>query len=250
MSIDATQTAEAKLAVLPTSSLRPSITETLTPMSEPMVKAILTDVPSGEATGGETVSQWCDVFSDNVINQERWQIGGDEENLIYEEDGVLNFIVLEEQSARENKDKWLSGLPEMRPIREVSFTITLLDSNDVSGATRIEVFQTGGRELNASFGPSPNGPELEFGFCPDSSCSDYGDYVHPGPPAKGPIALGTPLNTRLVWIDEKVVFYIDGFSPVEVAAAEPITNLRLSLHADQGSVFHAVIDNFCVTYEQ
>jgi len=239
--IAATQTAEAKLAAIPTDTPLPSSTPTFTPPPTLME----TPAPTLLAAGGGGVSQWCDDFNDGRIDENKWLLPTDE-NYIYGRDGVLNL--LNEVQAENLVGASLEATGAGRPIREVSFTITLESyQGGIAGAAGLEVHLEGGRDLSVDVGPGSNDPGVEFSICRNPPCSgDYNEYDHPD---GGPFPVGVSTPVRVVWTGEKVEFYVDNVFRVEQSVDPgPITELQFYMYADPGSVFHAKVDDVCVIY--
>lgn len=244
-----TQVATVQATAASTTTNAPAPTGTLLPTDTPVPEPSETPTASSQETGAR-ITTICDSFDDNQLIENNWILDGDEAQLIYLQDGVLHFDIPEGQSAGGNQDKWVWWRTENKPVPEITFIFTLLNANDESVGTRIETFLEDGRELSASFGSGPNGPELEFSFCPldfSGQCSGYGDYDHPDPVNKA-IEINVPIFVRVTQEDGAVMFYTDNMLQGQASTNQSIADSRLNLHGDTGSVFHATVDDFCVSY--
>ncbi len=191
------------------------------------------------------ITQWCDNFNDGQIDQSKW-LSPTDANLIYEQDGVLNLRVTAEQS--QGGEVWakLNAIPAGQ-INAVSFATTLRSfTGAIPGAGGLGVDLEDTRIFSLDVGPGPDGPGSEFYLCHTLPCTAYDQSYHPGA-TSFPVNLLTPM--RLVWTGETVKFFVNGEARVEAPTNyKSITGFHLYLYADPGSVFHATVDDVCVTY--
>jgi hypothetical protein len=263
IAIHATQTAEAlhtsaavtqnflmQATGIPATSTKSDITTsiiTLSPVSPSETLALQPTVSSA--------LQWCDGFDERNIDLDKWN-SPDHQAIIYPENGVLNFIVSEEQTRNDEVNASLDTKQTNppKPIQEVSYTVTLKSYGiNATGSVGIDIFLLGiDPVLSVDIGPDSNNLEGEFSFCPNFD-TYYFDCEHPTPYPNGdfiPVTLESPTKVRVVWTGEKVDFYI-GDNAIPLASqpvASPIENFLLHVDANQGSTLQATIDNVCVTY--
>jgi hypothetical protein len=241
----------------------PTPSTTATPQTATLVPPVSSDTPSPTSTpslqpptGTATIQtgaepSWCDDFDDGTIDQSRWNLPTDS-TIIYEQNGTLNFRVIEEQS-RDN-DAWagLDAKQAGQPISEVSYTIALESyGENVPGGVGVDIFLMNEDPLYSfDIGPGPNGAGGEFSFCPNYDAG-YDDCEHPTPlPDKASLSvnLQTPMQVRVVDTGKDITFYVDNELRANRPVNAPIENFQFYVYADPGSTLHAAIDNVCVTY--
>jgi hypothetical protein len=212
-----------------------------------------------------TTSTWCDDFNAGTIDTSKWGPPTDG-NLIFERDGVLNLANSSPAQTTLGSDLQAIGLG--RRIKEISLTLTLASNEGGNtGGAGLRVDLESGRDLYMYIGPGENAggypSEAEFQICRNPPCNpdnsnEYATYQSLFP-------IGTPTHVRVNWRGDRVEFYIDDVlqdhnleseSPQDPSSMmellsrdhEPITQFGFTMYADPGSVFHATVDDLCVTY--
>lgn len=197
-----------------------------------------------------STSQQCDDFNGQQIDENKWQFE-EKPNVTYVQNGVLNFDVTAEQSeSKDIRGSELVWLPVGRPIKEISFTTTLVSyKGDIPGGAGLDIYLKGGQAFSAKVGPGPKGrPGLEFSICQNAPCSqNYDDYEHP---SGGSVQVSVPIPMRVVWTGRAIQFYVKEVLYQQRSSVQtPITKFQLSMYADPGSEFHMTMDDVCVIYE-
>jgi hypothetical protein len=225
----------------------PTATLTSLPTDKPAESPTTSLAPTPTATVQSTVEpSWCDNFDDGRIDESRWNLPTDP-TLIYEENGVLNFRVVD--------DAWagLEAKLTNETIVDIRFTITLISyEENIPGGTGIDVFLKEAEPVfSVDIGPGPNGPGGEFSFCPDFN-AEYDECQHPTPvPNRGAfnVVVGKPIGIHVTGSGHDIIFDIDNQPLASAPVTAPIENFQFFIYADPDAALQATIDNVCVTYE-
>lgn len=200
---------------------------------------------------------WCDDFEDRKHDINRWQkprkfgqisatpVKGD---LIYEQDGVLNFHATLEQTKNEGVWGDQSTTSFFHPIKEISFKITLVsdETNDVSAGTSISALLEDGRDFVVSVDLGSDDRRYVYEICSAPRCGAAETY---NTIKEGKFPIGSPVPMRIVWANDKIQFYIDDVLQVEpLVQHKQIARLQVSTWANKNSAFHTTIDDVCVKY--
>jgi hypothetical protein len=199
---------------------------------------------------------WHDNFDDGIIEVDRWILPTDL-MLIFEQNGVMNFRVVEDQSRNATVSSELEAKANQKPIREITFTVMLNSYGELStGALGIDVFlEDTDPIVSVEFGyDGSDGPRGVFSFCPDFNAfdEDYQRCVNPTPiPDEDafPNFDGTPLQIRVISTGERIDFYVDGEILASKSVSAWIENFRFFVYAEQEATLQGIIDDLQVIYQ-
>jgi hypothetical protein len=207
----------------------------------------------------ETVSDsslvWQDDFDDGTIDVNKWILPTDP-SLIFEQDGVMNFSVLEDQS--QNGEIW-SGLEARnnpKPIQEITFTVMLNSHGAVSsGGVGIDLFlKHADPILSVVFEYDSDEVAGYFLDCPDYQAFnvDYEKCLSPTPiPNQDggfPSFDGIPVQIRVVSTGESIDFHANGVMLASRPVSAWIENFQFYVSAEQAGTIQGTIDDLQVTY--
>jgi hypothetical protein len=203
---------------------------------------------------GDPSLVWQDHFDDGIIDAEKWNLPTDP-LLIFEQNGVMNFRVVEDQSRNTAMWSGLEAKPGQKSIREISFTVMLNSYGELStGGLGIDVFLKDAEPiLSVDFGYDSDGVAGGFSFCPDINAFNetFERCVYPTPiPDEDsfPNSDRIPLQVRVVSTGESIDFYADGRIFASEPAATWIENFQFFIYAEQEGTLQGNIDDLQVIY--
>jgi hypothetical protein len=215
--------------------------------------------PQVTATIQQTIDSsfvWQDNFNDGMIDVDRWNLPTDL-MLIFEQNGVMNFRVVGDQSRDAVISSEFESKPNQKPIREIKFKVMLNSYGELNrGALGIDVFlKDADPTLSVEFGyDGSDGPGGSFSFCPDFNAfdEDYERCVYPTPmPDEDafPNFDSTPLQIRVISTGERIDFYGDGEILASKSVSAWIENFRFFVYAEQEATLQGIIDDLHVIYQ-
>jgi hypothetical protein len=204
----------------------------------------------------DSSSVWHDNFDDGIIDVDKWILPTDP-MLIFEQNGVMNFRVVGDQSRNASVSSEFEAKANQKPIHEITFTVMLNSYGELStGALGIDVFfKDADPTVSVEFGyDGSDGPRGYFSFCPDFLAfdEDYERCVNPTPIPDGdafPNFDGTPRQIRVVSTGERIDFYVDGEILASKSVSAWIENFRFFVYADQEGALQGIIDDLQVIYQ-
>lgn len=204
-----------------------------------------------------TTQDWCDDFADGERDVSKWQraaqFTGDttpiNAKLIYEQEGVLHLQATVAQTQKRGLWAEQRTASLYRPLREVSFQMTLLsdEGNQSSAGANVALLLADGQELSFELDLSGVTRRYLYKICAVPPCGAAESYTTI---KEGPFPVGVAVPQRIIWGPAAAQVYIDNVLQVEPPTKQQaMTGVKISMWAHQGGAIHATIDEVCVNYQ-
>lgn len=193
-----------------------------------------------------------DNFNDNDIDLVKWQPQDNDGRI--QEKGRRLHLGVEGQVYDEFLWEALDARTGTDTIQEANFVLTLGSAiGGDSGGGGIDLFLENGRVFYLDVGNELGaGEELglaEILYCPlGRSCSEDADDDYELS-NRGSFPIGEPTPIRVVWTGTDIEFYVGGtLRASEDASESPLTRVRFFTYVDEGSSYHATVDDFRIQF--